>query len=168
MDRMTSCCAQSIEWLSTSTGARSSVGAQHQGNQCKRPKGLMAILASSLQPTKHGSRRSSLPEPRTTTPAASPSLPAMEMLYGIVALLVLANTINIAADVAAMGEALRLLVGGRAHWHVVFFGLLSVLLQVSPIAVRAIPEARRVAPLGSRPAWPWLPSGHQSGVTIGP
>src|SRR5450631_366658 len=52
------------------------------------------------------------------------------MLYSIVALLVLANTINIAADVAAMGEALRLLVGGRAHWYVVFFGLLSVLLQV--------------------------------------
>jgi Mn2+/Fe2+ NRAMP family transporter len=44
--------------------------------------------------------------------------------------LVLANTINIAADVAAMGEAMRLLVGGRAHWYVVFFGLLSVLLQV--------------------------------------
>jgi NRAMP (natural resistance-associated macrophage protein)-like metal ion transporter len=52
------------------------------------------------------------------------------MLYSIVALLVLANTINIAADVAAMGEALRLLVGGQAHWYVVFFGLLSVLLQV--------------------------------------
>jgi NRAMP (natural resistance-associated macrophage protein)-like metal ion transporter len=52
------------------------------------------------------------------------------MLYSLVALLVLANTINIAADVAAMGEALRLLVGGGAHWYVVFFGLLSVLLQV--------------------------------------
>src|SRR5690349_17795080 len=31
---------------------------------------------------------------------------------GLVALLVLANTLNIAADVAAMGEALQILVGG--------------------------------------------------------
>lgn len=52
------------------------------------------------------------------------------MLYIIVALLVLANTINIAADIAAMGDALRLLIGGRTHWYAVFFGLLSVLLQV--------------------------------------
>lgn len=52
------------------------------------------------------------------------------MLYSIVGLLVLANTINIAADIAAMGEALRLLIGGPTHWYVVFFGLLSVLLQV--------------------------------------
>ena len=35
--------------------------------------------------------------------------------YAIVALLVVANTINIAADIAAMGEALQLVVGGPAH-----------------------------------------------------
>ena len=33
------------------------------------------------------------------------------VLYGIVGLLLIANTINIAADIAAMGEALRLLLG---------------------------------------------------------
>src|SRR6185437_8670417 len=33
-------------------------------------------------------------------------------LYPLVALLLIANTINIAADLAAMGEALRLVVGG--------------------------------------------------------
>jgi len=52
------------------------------------------------------------------------------LLYGIVGLLVLANTINIAADIAAMGDAVRLLIGGQTHWYVAFFGLLSVLLQV--------------------------------------
>ena len=40
------------------------------------------------------------------------------VLYSIVALLVVANTINIAADIAAMGEALRLLVGGPPHVYV--------------------------------------------------
>ena len=36
------------------------------------------------------------------------------VLYLLVALLVVANTINIAADLAAMGEALRLVIGGPA------------------------------------------------------
>ena len=52
------------------------------------------------------------------------------VLYGIVGLLMLANTINIAADIAAMGEALRLLLGGSAHVYSVTFGLLCLLLQV--------------------------------------
>ena len=60
------------------------------------------------------------------------------LVYGIVALLVVANTINIAADIAAMADAMRLLIGGSAHWYVVFFGVLSVLLQVF------IPYARYV------------------------
>ncbi len=51
-------------------------------------------------------------------------------LMAMVLLLVVANTINIAADIAAMGEALQLVVGGGAHFHAVFFGLLTVLLQV--------------------------------------
>src|ERR1700682_2221766 len=38
-------------------------------------------------------------------------LPAA-LLYGIVGLVLIANTLNIAADIAAMGEALRLVVGG--------------------------------------------------------
>jgi NRAMP (natural resistance-associated macrophage protein)-like metal ion transporter len=52
------------------------------------------------------------------------------LLYPIVGLLLLANTINIAADVAAMGDAMKLVVGGQAHWYAVGFGLVSVLLQV--------------------------------------
>ncbi len=52
------------------------------------------------------------------------------LLYGIVSLLLIANTINIAADVAAMGDAMKLVVGGSAHLYAVGFGLISVLLQV--------------------------------------
>ena len=52
------------------------------------------------------------------------------LLYGVVGLLLIANTINIAADVAAMGEALKLIVGGPAQIYAVAFGLVSLLLQV--------------------------------------
>ena len=52
------------------------------------------------------------------------------VLYGVVALLVVANTINIAADIAAMGEALHLVVGGPSHVYVVLFGGACLLLQV--------------------------------------
>jgi NRAMP (natural resistance-associated macrophage protein)-like metal ion transporter len=52
------------------------------------------------------------------------------VLLGVVGLLVLANTLNIAADFAAMAEALRLLVGGSPHVYAVTFGLLSLVLQV--------------------------------------
>ena len=52
------------------------------------------------------------------------------LLYAIVALLLLANVINIAADVAAMGDALTLIIGGPTHLYAVGFGLLSLLLQV--------------------------------------
>ena len=52
------------------------------------------------------------------------------VLYGIVALLLIANTINIAADIAAMGEALRPLIGGSAHLYSVAFGALCLVLQV--------------------------------------
>ena len=51
-------------------------------------------------------------------------------LMVMVLVLVVANTINIAADIAAMGEALQLVVGGGAHFHAVVFGVLTVLLQV--------------------------------------
>ena len=46
------------------------------------------------------------------------------VLYAIVAMLVFANTINIAADIAAMGEALELVIGGPKHAHAIFFGVL--------------------------------------------
>jgi len=52
------------------------------------------------------------------------------LLYSIVGLLLFANTINIAADVAAMGDALKLLIGGPAHWYAFAFGLLSLVLQI--------------------------------------
>ncbi len=47
-----------------------------------------------------------------------------------ICLLVVANTINIAADLAAMGEALYLVIGGLKHEHALIFAALSVLLQV--------------------------------------
>lgn len=52
------------------------------------------------------------------------------LLYGVVGLLLIANTINIAADVSAMGEALKLIVGGPAQIYAVAFGVVSLLLQV--------------------------------------
>jgi len=52
------------------------------------------------------------------------------VVYCVVGLLVIANTINIAADIAAMGDALRLLVGGPSHIYAVVFGVVSLLLQV--------------------------------------
>lgn len=51
-------------------------------------------------------------------------------LIAMVLLLVIANTINIAADIAAMGESLQLVVGGAAHFYAVMFGLVTVLLQI--------------------------------------
>ena len=52
------------------------------------------------------------------------------VLFGVVGLLVLANTLNIAADVAAMGEAAALVSGLDRHLLTAMFVLLSVLLQV--------------------------------------
>src|SRR6201994_829050 len=52
------------------------------------------------------------------------------VLFGIVGLLLIANTINIAADIAAMGQALSLLVGGSAHLYSVLLGLICLGLQV--------------------------------------
>ncbi|MYN43974.1 divalent metal cation transporter [Pseudoduganella sp. FT93W] len=52
------------------------------------------------------------------------------LLYAIVSLLLVANTINIAADIAAMGQAVSLLTGGPSHWYAAAAGLLSLLLQV--------------------------------------
>ena len=49
----------------------------------------------------------------------------------LVTLLVVANTINIAADIGAMGEGVRLLVGGRATPYVIGFGVLSIVCQVA-------------------------------------
>jgi NRAMP (natural resistance-associated macrophage protein)-like metal ion transporter len=54
-----------------------------------------------------------------------------QLLYVIVLLLLVANVINIAADIAAMGEALRLVTGaGSAHLYSLGCGLLCLALQV--------------------------------------
>ena len=52
------------------------------------------------------------------------------VLLAVVGMLLVANTLNLAADIAAMAEALRLLVGGSAHVYAVTFGLLCLVLQV--------------------------------------
>jgi len=52
------------------------------------------------------------------------------MLHGIVGLLLIANTINIAADLGAMGNALELLLGGPAPIYTLLFALISLVLQI--------------------------------------
>lgn len=52
------------------------------------------------------------------------------LLYTIVALLLVANTINIAADLAAMAEATQLVLGGGLHFYAVAFGALTLALQI--------------------------------------
>jgi NRAMP (natural resistance-associated macrophage protein)-like metal ion transporter len=52
------------------------------------------------------------------------------LVISLVSLLVMANTFNIAADLAAMGEALSLVIGGLDREHALIFAAISVLLQV--------------------------------------
>lgn len=52
------------------------------------------------------------------------------VVYSIVTLLVIANVINIGADLGAMGAGLKLLIGGPALFYVAGFGLITVLLEV--------------------------------------
>lgn len=52
------------------------------------------------------------------------------VLYGIVSLLMIANTINIAADIAAMGEAAHLLLGGSPQYYSIAFGVFCLVLQI--------------------------------------
>jgi Mn2+ and Fe2+ transporters of the NRAMP family len=52
------------------------------------------------------------------------------LLYAIVALLFVANTINIGADLSAMGDALKLLIGGSSTIYAVLFGTGCVIVTV--------------------------------------
>ena len=52
------------------------------------------------------------------------------LVISLVSMLVMANTFNIAADLAAMGEALSLVIGGLNREHALIFAATSVLLQV--------------------------------------
>jgi NRAMP (natural resistance-associated macrophage protein)-like metal ion transporter len=49
---------------------------------------------------------------------------------GLVAVLVLANTVNIGADLSAMAAAADLLIGGHTHAFVAIFALVSIVLQL--------------------------------------
>jgi Mn2+/Fe2+ NRAMP family transporter len=52
------------------------------------------------------------------------------LLTLVVALLFIANTINIAADLGAMADATKLLIGGHGIIYVVLFGVMSVVAQI--------------------------------------
>src|SRR6202795_3194450 len=52
------------------------------------------------------------------------------ILYPIVVLILIANIINLGADIGAMGSALKILVGGPAHLYAVGFGAVSVIAIV--------------------------------------
>ncbi|MEI6483051.1 MAG: divalent metal cation transporter [Betaproteobacteria bacterium] len=52
------------------------------------------------------------------------------LTVSLVGLLAVANTINIAADIGAMGEAARILLGGPSALYVVGFGLVCISAQV--------------------------------------
>jgi len=50
------------------------------------------------------------------------AMPA-SLLHALVGLLLIANTLNIAADIAAMGDALRLVIGGPELVYIALFGI---------------------------------------------
>jgi NRAMP (natural resistance-associated macrophage protein)-like metal ion transporter len=52
------------------------------------------------------------------------------LLYPVIFLLVVANTINLGADIGAMGDALALLIGGHALIYAAGFAILCLTLQV--------------------------------------
>lgn len=52
------------------------------------------------------------------------------LVTSLVAMLFIANTINIGADLAAMGDAAELIVGKGGHWFTVGFALVSLTLQL--------------------------------------
>ena len=54
----------------------------------------------------------------------------LAVVSGLVALLVVANVINLAADLGAMGAALALVVGGPKLIYVAGFGVVSALLEI--------------------------------------
>ena len=51
-------------------------------------------------------------------------------VLALVSMLVVANTFNIAADIAAMAEALALVIGGLQHEHALIFAAGSTLLEI--------------------------------------
>jgi Mn2+/Fe2+ NRAMP family transporter len=52
------------------------------------------------------------------------------LLWALLTMLFVANTVNIAADLGAMADALKLLIGGPRIFYVIAFGVVSVAAQV--------------------------------------
>jgi NRAMP (natural resistance-associated macrophage protein)-like metal ion transporter len=52
------------------------------------------------------------------------------VLYAMVLLLLVANIINLGADLSAMGAALALLIGGQAALYTLLFGIVCIVLEV--------------------------------------
>ena len=52
------------------------------------------------------------------------------LLQSVVVMLLIANVINIGADLGAMADALKLIIGGPHLAYVIIFGAVSVVLQV--------------------------------------
>jgi len=52
------------------------------------------------------------------------------VLYALVVMLLVANTINVAADIAAMGQSLQLVVGGPSQLYAVAFGVVCLVLEI--------------------------------------
>jgi len=52
------------------------------------------------------------------------------ILWGVVALLLIANIVNLGADLSAMGAALMLLVGGNGALYTLLFGIGCIVLEV--------------------------------------
>ncbi len=53
------------------------------------------------------------------------------LLFVVVALLLVANIVNLGADLSAMGAALQLLTGGNAGLYTLVFGIVCVVLEVA-------------------------------------
>ncbi|WP_411291233.1 NRAMP family divalent metal transporter [Sphingorhabdus sp.] len=53
------------------------------------------------------------------------------LLWTMVSLLLVANVINLGADLSAMGAALVLLIGGNAAFYTLLFGVLCIVLEVT-------------------------------------
>ncbi|MBR8040094.1 Nramp family divalent metal transporter [Burkholderia cenocepacia] len=48
----------------------------------------------------------------------------------LIAMVVIVNVVNVGADLAAMGDATALVVGGRSYWYAPLYGIASLALQV--------------------------------------
>lgn len=52
------------------------------------------------------------------------------LLYFAVSLLIIANVINVGADLSAMGDSLKLIIGGNSGFYTAAFGVICVTLEV--------------------------------------